>query len=204
MLGFFVFVKMTTEEIKNYWASTYPNVAPIGYLLRTQLYERWFRIHSLPQSQRYPNGEEDWGILLSRQNAIFDALLGEGADMIMITGNYRYARGNVSLEEHSAIKHFDFAPFGEVALDLLMPGQYEEGDVYITRFVQLQWGAHKYDEILMAIAIWELAAFFVSVNKQCIIAPYDGGMDIILKNSETRDYYKSIFKTWLSSHKEGL
>ncbi|WP_449384898.1 DUF3885 domain-containing protein [Chitinophaga flava] len=39
-----------------------------------------------------------------------------------------------------------------------------------------------------------LRAFFISIGKELVIAPYDGGIDFILKNSETRDSYKGKYR----------
>jgi hypothetical protein len=49
-----------------------------------------------------------------------------------------------------------------------------------------------------------LRAFFVSVNKKLVIASYDGGIDFILKDIETRDFYKQKNNGWLSSRQDGL
>lgn len=45
---------------------------------------------------------------------------------------------------------------------------------------------------------------FVSSTEQVIVAPYDGGVDFVLKNSGTRDFYKHKYKDWLSARVDGL
>lgn len=47
-------------------------------------------------------------------------------------------------------------------------------------------------------------AFFVSFDKKIIVAPYDGGVDFILKNNQTRDNFKEKYKEWLSEREDGL
>lgn len=37
-----------------------------------------------------------------------------------------------------------------------------------------------------------------------IIAPYDGGVDIILKDVETKEYYLSKYCEWISDRVDGL
>jgi hypothetical protein len=37
-----------------------------------------------------------------------------------------------------------------------------------------------------------------------LFAPYDGGVDMILENSEQRDEFKAKYKDWLSSYPQGL
>lgn len=56
----------------------------------------------------------------------------------------------------------------------------------------------------MGIANWELSAFFVALDGQVIIAPYDGGVDVILKDEPTRDACREKYRDWLSAHESGL
>ncbi len=58
--------------------------------------------------------------------------------------------------------------------------------------------------LLKEIAEYELRAYFISIAKECIIAPYDGGMDIILKDTATRDRYKLKYQEWLSLREDGM
>mgnify|MGYP000411485810 CR=1 FL=1 len=51
----------------------------------------------------------------------------------------------------------------------------------------------KHNDLLRAIANDETRALFVSVEKNVLVAPYDGGIDLILKDSETRDNYKKKY-----------
>lgn len=61
-----------------------------------------------------------------------------------------------------------------------------------------------WNELLMGIANWELSAFFVALDGQVIIAPYDGGVDVILKDEPTRDACREKYRDWLSAHESGL
>jgi hypothetical protein len=44
----------------------------------------------------------------------------------------------------------------------------------------------------------------MSVDDDTLIAPYDGGVDLILKDKEIRDQYKSKYRNWLSKRDDGL
>ena len=66
------------------------------------------------------------------------------------------------------------------------------------------WKSQDFDAILKQIADDEARYFFVGQIQNCLIAPYDGGVDIILKDSETRDFYKEKYKDWLSGTENGL
>ena len=66
------------------------------------------------------------------------------------------------------------------------------------------WKSQDFDAILKEIADDEARYFFVGQVQNCLIVPYDGGVDIILKDTETRDFYKEKYKDWLSGTENGL
>ena len=197
---------MTAEDFKHFWDSTYPDTIPIGNYFKHDYSDRWFRIHSLPNSQRYPSDQEDWKILLDRQNIILTDLLANESSILIVTGDH-HAEGYLELypiDEVKSIKSFTFTRLEPIDLHLLGPEQYEKGQTYIPMFTVQSWDAHKFDEVLKDIAEWNLEAFFISVHNQCIVSPYDGGMDIILQDSQTRDFYRTKYEAWLSPRKDGL
>jgi hypothetical protein len=61
------------------WRGWFPDVPPVGHLLRDAYPERWLRVHSLPGSKRYAGTDAEWGELLRRMNAVATDVLGEGA-----------------------------------------------------------------------------------------------------------------------------
>ena len=71
-------------------------------------------------------------------------------------------------------------------------------------FYEQNWQPHKFDNLLTDIAQDSLRAFFISVEKELIIAPYDGSIDIILNGTKTRDLYKQKYNVWLSERQDGL
>jgi hypothetical protein len=76
---------------------------------------------------------------------------------------------------------------------------------FTTRCLASKFGElNKFDDLLREIAYDNLRAFFVSIEKELMIAPYDGGVDFILKNSETRDLYKRKYNSWLSPRQDGF
>ena len=79
---------MTASQFKEIWTSKYNLTPPISYHLRYAFPERWFRIHSLPESKRYPENDSEWGILLNRQNSLIGDLLGKDSDILVVTGEY--------------------------------------------------------------------------------------------------------------------
>ena len=80
----------------------------------------------------------------------------------------------------------------------------DNGTGFDPKFSEQIWQAKKFDNLLKDIAEDNLKAFFVSMSKAILIAPYDGGVDLILKDSETRDVYKQKYSDWLPAKEDGL
>jgi hypothetical protein len=198
---------MTVEEFKIFWESTYPDTVPIGHYFKYDYHDRWFRIHSLPDSRRYPEDEGDWEILLNRQNTILTDLLTNKLPILIVTGDHTPPEGYIELqpiEDVKSIKPLKFTRLEPIDLHLLSQDKYEKGQTYTPMFTKEIWHYDRFNEILKDVAEWNLEAFFISIDNNCIAVPYDGGMDIILKDSQTRDLYKAKYKQWLSPREDGF
>jgi hypothetical protein len=196
---------MTVQAFQTYWHSTYPESLPVPFAFVGDFVNRSFRIHSLPESKRYADNEEEWDVLLERQNTLINDLLGLNHKFILLTGEANFD-GYVEihpLSEAESIRGLEFTPLEPIDLHKAFPDIWEEGKYYPIFSEQL-WEAHKFDNILKDIAEERLQAFFLSVEQQCLIAPYDGGVDCILKDRETRDYFKAKYKDWLSAREDGM
>lgn len=197
---------MTAEEFNNFWTSTYPNSVPIQHYFRHAYPDRWFRIHSLPESKRYAEDESEWDILLDRQNKIISDLLSGNSNFILVTGGH-ISEGYTELhpiDEVNSIKEISFVSLNPIDLNKLSPEEYEHGQFYTPMFSEQDWRPKKFDNLLKDIAKDNLRAFLVSIDNELIIAPYDGGVDFILKDNETRNIYKQKYRDWSSAREDGL
>jgi len=206
---------MTAEQFDAFWQRTYPGTVPLSYRLRDAYPTRWLRIHSLPDSKRYPSRKDEWETLLARQNRVLADVLELEERVMLVTGEYEFdsLHTTPSLEwQFSAdecLAHLSFTLLTPIDLAKLPPdpravGEYKPGDVYRLVMTEVQWQPHAWDPILKAIAEDELRAFFVSIAHECLIAPYDGGIDFIFKNQRTRDHYRMKYHAWLSTREDGL
>jgi hypothetical protein len=201
-----LYKKMTAEEFKMFWAGNYPKTIPIAHYFKHDYPDRWFRIHSLPESKRYAEDDEEWGILLLRQNQIVTDLLGENANFLLVACEYT-GEGDSELHpllEAGSVAQIAFISLDKIDLNKLSPTEYVPGSFVQPMLSKQIWVPQKFDSILRDIANDTLAAFFISIENELIIAPYDGGVDFILKNSDTRDDYKKKYSSWLSLTKNGF
>lgn len=196
---------MTTEQFNIFWTSTYPNTVPISSCFKHDYSDRWLRIHSLPESKRYPENEADWKILLTRQNQLITDLLGDNSNVLLVTGEFNWGERKAFItEENEVFKSYNFSRLDTIDLYKLNPDNYDKDDIYRAAFAETVWSVNKHDSLLKEIANDNTRAFFVSVDKNVLIAPYDGGVDILLKDRETKESYKQKYNAWLSTRVDGF
>ncbi len=197
---------MSPEQFYTFWTNSFPDSPLIQHQFIHIFPERWFRIHSLPESKRYAEDDNEWKILLDRQNTVISDLLNGNNDFLLVTGGYS-SEGYIELhpiEEVESIKRFVFTMLDPVDLNKLSPFEFDPGQFFSPMFSEQRWQEKSFDDVLKDIAEDNLRAFFLSVENELIIAPYDGGVDFILKDTETRNFYKQKYSNWLSPGPDGL
>jgi hypothetical protein len=197
---------MTKEDFQNFWTLNYPDTVPISHLFKHDYSDRCFRIHSLPESKRYADNENEWEILLSRQNEIITDLFGLETPILIVTGEYNWGdnRQIHVTDEEEIFKPFSFVLLDTIELNKIDAEQYDEPDIYRPAFAQTIWKPNYHNKLLREIANDNTRAFFISFDKNAIVAPYDGGVDIVFNDSSTKEHYKNKYKQWLSEREDGL
>ena len=197
---------MTPVQFEGFWASRYSESLPIQHCFKHDYASRWFRIHSLPQSRRYADTEHEWDILLARHNTIITDILGDDAEVLLVTGDYNYGEPSEPhiTQEELAFLDFNFQRVDDIDLFKLSPEEYDKGQAYRVAYAETVWKPHSHDNLLKGIADERLRAFFISPVKNAIAAPYDGGIDFVLKDTETMSFYKNKYKDWLSAREDGF
>ena len=124
-------------DIPNLWRSFYGDESPISYLLREQMPNQWFRVHSLPQSKRYAENEGEAREIMRRHNSVASEVLGENAPCIIFFPGY--------------VEHVDPNLFAE--FDWQFFNQYRTEELQLTMFAaQTQWQSQQFDAILRRVA----------------------------------------------------
>ena len=174
---------MTALDILDSWRQAFPDVPPVGYLVRASYPGRWLRIHSLPESKRYPGSEPEMNEVLRRHNAVAADVLGrEGC--ALITGAYSGAAAgawSVSLQDTEE------EPYG---LNLSVQST--------------TWEAGAHDGLLRSVAeATSGPVLFYSVRTGQAYAPYDGGADLFFRDGASRDAGSGPFASWRSPLESG-
>ncbi|NLP59304.1 hypothetical protein [Lutibacter sp. B1] len=193
---------MTKFEFIKYWNENYPNSLPIENELVGKYENRWFRIHSLPDSKRYAENEYEYNQILERQNKLITDIFGNNTDFQILIGLYQNDTMN---ENYEFLDYLNtFIKIMNIDLHKEKPDIYEDEMSYEIYVKQEKWNINDYNEILKKIADDEIRAIFINPQQNSLIIPYDGGVDVILKNTEERDRFKSKYADWISKREDGL
>ena len=199
---------MDANQFRRFWQQHFSDCPPVSWLFKHRLADRWFRIHSLPESKRYAEDETEVAELLARQNTVLLDVIGTDEECVLVSGNYSDSPLAENLEHCPALADFEFQDFIKLSKQDFDPIDLEpdEEPIYLTLFCathKLKRGS--LDEVLLCVANEKIVnSFVVSCERQRIFAPYDGGVDVILKDMEERDKFKAKYKNWLSLHPASL
>ena len=196
---------MNGAELLDRWANWYPGTPPLGYRLREAFPERWFRIHSLPESQRYATSEAEYEELLGRHNAVATDLLGSGAPCAVLVTTTCDPEWTRDLDEIAGLGPGTWSLWGRTPVDQVDPDLREdEPEGWCVFGLALRWAPGRLDSLIRSVAEDRLRAIVVSQESGRVYAPYDGGADLFLAGERERDEMRDRYRAWLSTHPYGL
>ncbi len=184
------------NEPMTWWRAKFGALAPIGYELRGHWEPQWSRFHSLPDSKRYPQTEDEYSQLQRRARAIANTL---------------YAPGETVFAFHSTYT-FDDIPSAlppPALTELLGPSrakfQVEGGEASCyTRAFALVWPFDRFDALVRHVADEEITMLsFVSPATRSVLCPYDGGFDLFT-HTPAPDALRKTFAEWQSERPDYL
>ena len=175
----------------------------IAYRLRELFPSRWVRFHSLPHSKRYADTPEELAEIHHRHDTIAAALLGEGEPIVIVRTGFSETATPAPPEDGDAQwPSEDFTWF-----ETRSTTEIDDDDCGYAHF----WLAHSTFRPAAFHLPWTLLAndiidnvLFINIDRRCIFAPYDGGMDLIAADTFVCDALRRDFQRWLSPHPTGL
>ena len=194
---------MNDDAFLAFWRSHYGDCPPAGFLLHETFPERWFRIHSLPDSKRYADTARETTALLARHNTVATDVLGDGAPCVVVTKAEYNPRVGRPARGHVQFARLQLRPL--VVVTANNPNDTGAGWSIPLALARITWQPGALDDVLLDVANALLGPFLiVSETTGRVYAPYDGGADLFLANAIERDEFRGRYEAWLSSHPSGL
>ncbi len=170
------------------WVSGFGDFAPIGFVCREKLPSRWVRIHSLPQSKRYPDSEVEYGELLRRHNEAATLVLGAEEACIAFFASFGEEEGT---------------PFPDAVRFTSVPElSSEEWPIAAAPIV---WQPGHFDRVIRAVADERFGRVLIAnLRRRTAYGPYDGGADLIFESPDAARQGRERLSDWLSGRADGL
>jgi len=171
---------------------------PIAHFMRRAFPEYWLRIHSLPESKRYPENEAERQIVFDRSARFGSALLGQSAPCIIIQSRI------VGFPRDSEIMpNFDWKPIHRIGD--ANPDQELDDEIWNSWMAHTVWEPNVFRSLLLQIADDKKAHIaFLSEQTDCVFIPYDGGSDGFSFDSILLRRLAVEFAPWRSASPLGL
>lgn len=193
---------MKSNELTQSWNDNFPNFLPIAHKLKEKFSERWFRIHTLPESKRYPENEQEFDEIFRRHNLTLTDLFGTSQKYFLLTNSYGLSLEKIKRE--AKLVKLNLQKNYWQSVNIVEDDEFEPYYWHIY-FDEKDWAEGSLDGLFRLVANDAVGGVTLfSADKKVAYHPYDGGADIIFDNSNLRDFYKDKYKDWLSIYPSGL
>jgi len=185
------------------WARFHPTCSPVGWMMRNGGERHWLRFHSLPESKRYAETDEERAAVLGRANAIATEVFGEGQPVWLVQTCWDTPEGMVELmpDPFAACRDFELKPSTSFVED---PTD-DEPIIWRAHAALKAWKSGAFNALLQSIAADQAApTLWMSASSGAVFAPYDGGIDLFLPSASEVSRLKHAHPDWLSGHTQGL
>ena len=178
------------------WKQRFGSLLPISHDFKWTHHDRWMRIHSLPDSKRYPDTDSEYQQISSRQNTVFSDLIPFASPYYLIYMRYDHDLSNKYYDEIEC-----FTKFRQLKSFRIPDDESTTGKLYADI---ADWSPYLIDNILYAIADDKIRVIFMPVTLDRLIIPYDGGMDLIFESISMKERFLIKYQHWTFSRSEFL
>lgn len=191
-----------TLNFAEHTTTAFGDLPPVGHVLRSAISTRWLRVHSLPNSKRYAETQREHDELLLRYNELAAEILASDAPAIVFLHSW-------GAEADFADAFADFGWAAQLELKRAKPTVHptpdpDDPNLLVAGF-PIQWSPHAWDSLIRDVADDRLRSIlFLNPTTGEAYAPYDGGADLFLANSERVEALSKRWAAWLSTRPDGL
>jgi len=190
------------KDLAKFWESEFKGFAPEAHILKHEYKNRWVRFHSLPESKRYPENEQEYLEVLRRHNAVLQELCGAEGKIFVVLPEYSES-GAPSKPEPELASLF---PITEPWCTLKQNEDDDDHELYWHLHVsEIEFTGSELNSLFRLVANDEAGnIMIIRPDKAVVFHPYDGGADIVLASTKQRDQLKERHHEWLSEHSDGF
>ena len=189
------------KDLAKFWEREFDSFPPEAHNLKYEFKDRWVRFHSLPESKRHPENEQEYLEVFRRHNVVLQGLVC-GDKILVVLPEYSESKEPEKPEPELTAIFPTTEPWCSLE-------KHEEDDDY-----ELYWHLHvseiaftgsELDSLFRLVANDEVSNIMIICPRTGVVFhPYDGGADILLASTKERDQLKEKYKEWLSEHPEGF
>ena len=181
--------RLAGDDFRQAWDKVFGAILPVGYVLREACGDRWARFHSLPDAKRFSQTNGEDRLVLGRANQLACDMFGtKNSVWLCVLGTGSYAR-----EQRLP-----------VAFSAPLDAQSDDAFVMPFHACVVDWKSGAFDDLFLAIAEDRERALFFDPDCGRVMAPYDGGFDLIWEDVAQMVASKQTHIDWLPDNSEGL
>ncbi|HZM66586.1 MAG TPA: hypothetical protein VFC16_09840 [Nakamurella sp.] len=183
------------QHLTQMWDLRWGDSQPIGYRFRIDHPERWVRFHSLPDSKRFADNDEDYREILHRHRTVLEELLGgEPVDTLVVIGTDYGPRDGAAGQTRKQL--VDAWPWRRH-----WSADYECWWYFWVKSATLTFG--DLNDLLLGAADERADVIIADAQLSWIYHPYAGGADVILPSRVEADVLRDRHCDWLPEDSAG-
>ncbi|SMX31792.1 hypothetical protein COL8621_00607 [Actibacterium lipolyticum] len=189
--------RVEQNEFSKAWRRSFGRSPPLGHVLRHDYFQNWTRFHALPDSKRYAECDEEFGIILERANTLAAECFEQQPPVWIATG----CLSEFALEDNDLPTRMNMSKVMVWIDKDEAPADQQEWSFFASR---AEWTRSSLDGLFREIAEDRERAVLFSEGAQTVFAPYDGGFDIISLQPGKVTQLENTYSTWMSSRSDKL
>jgi hypothetical protein len=191
------------------WSEVWPDTRPIGHEFKsgtTDGSRTWVRLHSLPNSKRYPETEDEFATVLGRHHTVLQELIDMSAKpptaLCVVFQDWSSTSTNAWPRNEWGFSDPGTVPWQSIRVE-------EKGDAPLWFHLRIMTipidDLRALDPPLRRVADDDVAGMWLAPESfEWLFHPYDGGADVIAPSVKAMQWLRREHAPWLSSHESGL
>lgn len=188
---------LDVNDFNDAWRSRYGDTQPVGWRLRTRFSSRWFRIHCLPGSKRYPETPEELAEIHHRHETLAAEIFpAYNDDCWVVVPQWG--------EDMGKPPHLEGPFTTEFSIGWRTDKREDDEEPAIAWVTPTKWSAMGTRAVRERVIDDTARILWVSRETLEVFAPYDGGVDIIAADGARMADLSRQFRVWRSPRPDGL